>query len=104
MKDVGRWLKLAPHIIQGKEIYGPGDIEVHLSAQDQEYYILDFARVWPSEAHLRPYVVREGSRWEILVRWEEYGRVKAGGIVKRFEGDVTRGVREGGGGSWTGVI
>lgn len=49
MKGVAKQLKLAPHLVKGTIIYGPGDIEIH-KGTDHEYYVLDFGRVMPAEA------------------------------------------------------
>jgi hypothetical protein len=49
MKQVGSQLCLAPHVVGGKVIYGPGDQEVHVGS-DGRYYCIDLARVFPCEA------------------------------------------------------
>jgi len=56
MKDLGAQLNLQEHRvgtrITGKDLYMPGDIEVHRGLDDR-YYILDMARMMPPEAPQR---------------------------------------------------
>eukprot|EP01124_Arcella_intermedia_P008888 TRINITY_DN15696_c0_g1_i1.p1 TRINITY_DN15696_c0_g1~~TRINITY_DN15696_c0_g1_i1.p1 ORF type:complete len:1232 (+),score=311.07 TRINITY_DN15696_c0_g1_i1:15-3710(+) len=48
MKSVGESLNLSRHVVQGHEIYGPGDIEVH-KGLDDHFYLIDFGRLFPPE-------------------------------------------------------
>jgi hypothetical protein len=56
MEKAGKMLNLAPHVVAKKTIFGPGDIEVHLSKKDNNFYMLDFGRVFPAEGSLIAYV------------------------------------------------
>eukprot|EP01090_Pellita_catalonica_P000179 TRINITY_DN10129_c0_g2_i1.p1 TRINITY_DN10129_c0_g2~~TRINITY_DN10129_c0_g2_i1.p1 ORF type:complete len:639 (-),score=81.39 TRINITY_DN10129_c0_g2_i1:33-1949(-) len=49
MKDLFESFGLTSHLVKGKAIHGPGDIEVHLGKDDM-FYLLDVARVSPPEA------------------------------------------------------
>eukprot|EP01125_Pyxidicula_operculata_P011795 TRINITY_DN385_c1_g1_i1.p1 TRINITY_DN385_c1_g1~~TRINITY_DN385_c1_g1_i1.p1 ORF type:complete len:1249 (+),score=314.60 TRINITY_DN385_c1_g1_i1:1159-4905(+) len=54
MKMAGKMLNLKPHLA-GKDktkIYGPADIEGHLSPDDNMFYLLDFARTMPPQVTL----------------------------------------------------
>jgi hypothetical protein len=59
METVAQRLNLKKHRAGDKEIAGPSDIEGHCSA-DRKFYVLDFARVFPPEAPLKPYVAFYG--------------------------------------------
>lgn len=55
MKQAGESLNLRGHFAgAGKELsYGPGDLEGHLGL-DGNYYVLDFARVFPPQSLQSP--------------------------------------------------
>eukprot|EP01127_Copromyxa_protea_P014028 TRINITY_DN3850_c0_g1_i1.p2 TRINITY_DN3850_c0_g1~~TRINITY_DN3850_c0_g1_i1.p2 ORF type:complete len:141 (+),score=27.91 TRINITY_DN3850_c0_g1_i1:744-1166(+) len=51
MEKSGKMIGLRDHVINGKTIYGPGDIEGHMG-EDGKYYVIDFGRAMPPEAPL----------------------------------------------------
>lgn len=75
MEAVGHALNLKKHRSGEVEIVGPSDIEGHLGT-DGRYYVLDFARVFPPEAPLRP--LKKGDR-------SIYYRMLRPELVKRYE-------------------
>jgi hypothetical protein len=48
MEKLGVILNLKSHLVAGKNVYGPADIEGH-RGQDGRFYLLDFARLCPPE-------------------------------------------------------
>eukprot|EP01126_Amoeba_proteus_P043502 TRINITY_DN4779_c0_g1_i5.p1 TRINITY_DN4779_c0_g1~~TRINITY_DN4779_c0_g1_i5.p1 ORF type:complete len:470 (+),score=93.17 TRINITY_DN4779_c0_g1_i5:729-2138(+) len=90
MKSAGIAMNLRGHVIQGKEIYGPGDIEVHIGKNplygeiegvpENSYYVLDFARVLPPEGPV-PQVERPGNKVFYDLLRANYVRT----YVKRFK-------------------
>jgi hypothetical protein len=58
MDDIGGLLNLKKHTVGKKRvpIVGPGDIEGH-KALDGRYYLLDYARLMPSQAPIPSYAL-----------------------------------------------
>eukprot|EP01124_Arcella_intermedia_P003950 TRINITY_DN12232_c0_g1_i1.p1 TRINITY_DN12232_c0_g1~~TRINITY_DN12232_c0_g1_i1.p1 ORF type:complete len:1242 (-),score=329.75 TRINITY_DN12232_c0_g1_i1:18-3698(-) len=49
MKSIANLLNLSSHKVNGVDIYGPGDIEIH-KGMDGNHYVIDFGRLFPPEA------------------------------------------------------